>query len=337
MFAADYKSVQIITPERRYLRLLQDWFDGFKEGGVKAAISQIRWREMQPQLSWFRLMVECRHPHPEDVEVFRKSKEQDNLEVIESAAGKLVNRFENWINVSGIPRETMLDDRSVRITWSAQELPYFDPDNFRPQERAQYDLNRQASAFLWLVHVSAQSERDLVHSMVGSNTPFGSAGLLLTGHMRMIRRFPPGFPNSDAEKERLHDNIAEHPADFVILMRLAHHFGCGHELVERVSATINRFLAEHSDALTDWLKEYVRTEEEDADFLSSEAVVDSKIYASLDSACEIYRHALVTATEGREDELAEVLNSFLGDIPVPDGPFASEILDDGDWWRRGEE
>jgi hypothetical protein len=335
MFISEYKSVQIIAPERRYLALVQAWFDGLGEGDVKEAIRQIRWREMRPQLSSFRLIVVCRHPYADDVKAHAKSKEQEDPDVVAEASCKLLNRFEEWIEVAGMPRETVLDERSARITWSAQEVPYFDPDSLPPQERAQHDLNRQASSFLWLVHVSAQTGTDLVKSMVGTNIPFASTGLLLTGHVRMIRRFPPEFPDSETERDCLHENLLEHPADYVILMRLASHFGCRHALVARVLAAKDRFLREHAKSLPIWLAEYTRTEEED--FVSDEPVVDPKLYETLDVACETYRHELVTATEGLENELADVLNSFLGELPVPDGPFAAELLDDGEWWKRGDE
>lgn len=118
--------------------------------------------------------------------------------------------------------DTIVDGRQARITWSAQELPYFDMESFNPQEKAQYDLNRQGLTFLWLVEVSAQEEKVLVGSMTGMNMPFTAAGLLLTGEVKMINRFPQGFPGTIEEKERLHDNLLEHPADFMILIRLAH-------------------------------------------------------------------------------------------------------------------
>jgi hypothetical protein len=80
-----------------------------------------------------------------------------------------------------------------------------------------------------------------------------------------------------------------------------------------------------------------RTEREEEDFLGSESVLAPKVYDSLDAACENYRQELLAQSEGREHEIGEALNPFLRELPVPDGPFAAEIMDEGEWWKRGEE
>ena len=336
MFKATYKSMEIEAPEKRYLPLLQEWFDELPEGPVKAAIRAIRWREFQPQNTGFRLIVLCPHPFREDVTALEEARKQSDNDVLADVACKLMNRFEGWIDQAGMPRETTVDEREARITWSSLESPYFDLDSLPPQERAQHDLNRQTSKFLWLVYLSAQPKDEFVKSVYGTNIPFGSAGLLLTGRMRFVRRFPDNFPDSTEEVERLHDNILDEPDELVILMRLAHHMGRNQDVVTRSLAVIDRFLREHASSLDGWLKEYARTEEED-DFLSDEPITSAELYESLDAACESYRHALLEAVEGREQELTEVLNSVLPALPVPNGPFRREIEDEGDSWKRGEE
>ena len=136
MFTVTYKSVQLTAPERRYLTPLQNWFDDLQDGEVKKVISSIRWREMRPPLSWFRLIVVCRHPHPEDVESLHSSEEQHDPEIIDSAAFRLLNNFEEWIEFAEMDRDTIVDGRQARITWSAKELPYFDMKSFNPQEKS---------------------------------------------------------------------------------------------------------------------------------------------------------------------------------------------------------
>jgi hypothetical protein len=336
MFTVTYKSVQLTAPERRYLTPLQNWFDDLQDWEVKTAISAIRWREMRPSLSWFRLIVVCRHPHPEDVESLRRSKEQHDPEIIDSATFQLLTNFEEWIESAEMARDTIVDGRQARITWSAQELPYFDMESFNPQEKAQYDLNRQGLTFLWLVEVSAQPEEVFVGSMTGMNMPFTAAGLLLTGDVRMINRFPQGFPGTIEEKESLHDNLLEHPADFMILIRLAHHFGCRQPIVKEAHAVRDHFLQAHAAHISKWRDEYNRVEDT-GDFLSSEPVIDPKIYELLDPACESYRQGLLKALQGHEEELAKVLLAFLPELPVPDGPLSQEPRDESDWWKTGEE
>jgi len=338
MFTSNYKFVEIIAPEKRYLALLQEWFDGLDDGEVKDAICRIRWRELNPKVSWFRLMVYCWHQRPQDIEAFIKAKQQDDVSVIEEAATKVLKHFDRWIEASGVPQETVLDERSARITWLAEGITYHDPETYSPQEKAQYEINRQASMFLWLVHLSAQPEAELLKYLVGSNIPFASAGLMLTGHVRLVRGFPPDFPDSDAERERLHASLWEHPADFIILMRLAHHFDCRQEIVTRVQAARDRFLLDNAKLLPDWLMEYERSEaEEDDPLCSTEPVLAPDFYESLDEACEKYRQELQEAVEGREQEIGEALNSFLEDLPKPHGPIADRLWDEGEWWKRGEE
>ena len=337
MFTANYKNVEFVAPERRYLSLLQAWYDALSDSDVKSAIRAIRWREMRPPIAWFRLVVLCSHPVPEQVTAYRKSKGGGDVDTIERTLTKAMNAFIEWVQQSDVPAETALDDRSAWITWSAIEMPYFDVENFSAQERAQYDLNHQASAFLYLVHLSAQEEEDFVKEMVGSNNPFGAAGTLLTGHVRAIRRFPPDFPGSDAEREQLHENLYENPADFLILMRLAHHFDCKLELVSQVHEARKSFLRENSVRIDGWLKEHARAEEEEDDFSGTEPVLDAATYDELDSAGEKYRQAFVTALEGREHELGDAVNSFLANLPVPDGPFAPELRDEGDWWKQADD
>jgi hypothetical protein len=336
MFKATYKSVEIEAPEKHYLPLLQAWYDELPQGQVKDAIRAIRWREFQPQIAGFRLIALCPHPFREDVVTWEAARKQNDSEVLFEAATKLMNRFEGWIDRAEMPREITIDGRPAGITWSSQEMPYFDRDSLPPQERAQHDLNRQAARFLWLVKVSSQGKDEFVRAVYGTNIPFGSAGLLLTGQMRPIRRFPAGFPDSDAELERLRDNILDEPDEFVILMRLAQHMGCHQGVVARSLAAIDHFLNEHTDSLNEWLQEYERTKADD-DLLDDELFTTTELYGRLDAACEHYRHALLAVVEGHEPELIEVLNSFLPQLPVPESPFRREIEDETDWWKRGEE
>ena len=332
MFKATYLSVEIEAPEKRYLPLLQEWYDELPDNQVKAVIGAIRWREFRPPIAAFRLIVLCPHPFPVDVTALEEARKQSDSDVLADAACKLMNRFERWIDQAGMPRETALDDREVRITWSSLESPYFDLDGLPPQERAQHDLDRQASRFLWLVHLSALRHDEFVKSIYGTNIPFASAGLLLTGRMRFVRRFPIGFPDSRAEVERLHDNILDEPDELVILMRLADQMGCKQGVVTRSVAVIDRFLREQAHSMEGWLKEYARSEEED-DFSCDDQINFDELYQSLELACDPYREALLIAIKGHEQELTEVLNTILPELPVPDSPFREEIEDEGDWWR----
>lgn len=337
MFTHTYKSVEIVVPERRYQSLLEGWFDNLEEGVVKQAIRQIRWRELHPPLSWFRLVVECECPFKDDVEAYIRFRQQDNVDVIADAACKILNHFSKWIDLNGMDQETTIDDRTARITWSAQEVPTYDPTNLPPQERAQEEMNRQASHFLWLVHVSAQPTDEFVKSTVGTNIPFASAGVLLSGHLRMIRRFPLDFPESPVEKDRLLDNIMEHTADYVILLRLASHYNCRLPLVEHTLTAVEAFLRENAAHLPAWQKEFEFSERDDVELLSEEPFLTSERYEVLDSAFDRYRQALMTALQGRARELTEAINSFLSDLHVPNSPLAPEVDDQGEWWKRGNE
>lgn len=152
MFSTLYKSVEIIAPERRYLSLLQDWHDGLRDGEAKYAICRLRWRELWPKVSWIRLLVSCRYPKPEDIKAFLRAKEQEDTTVIELAATRVLGEFDLWTRANGMPQDALLDDRSARLTWQAEGLTYFDPEAYSPQDKAQYELNREASMFLgWFI------------------------------------------------------------------------------------------------------------------------------------------------------------------------------------------
>jgi hypothetical protein len=87
MFTQERKSVEIIVPKRCYQSLIEEWFDNLEDGEVKRAILQIRWREIKPPLSWFRLVVVCQHPFKDEVEDHAQSREQEDVDVIAEAAG----------------------------------------------------------------------------------------------------------------------------------------------------------------------------------------------------------------------------------------------------------
>jgi hypothetical protein len=334
VFTSRYKTTEIVVPERRYQALVEGWFESLPESEVKSAIRQIRWRELRPQTPWFRLSVLCEHPYPNDVVAFLEAKKQDDVEIIGAAASKVLKQHDDWFRLSPMPLDAIIDDRPVKIDWAPQGITYYDPDTLPPQERAEHDLDRQATSFLWLVHVTAQTDVELVSSTVGKNIPFASAGLLLTGHVKMIRRFPERFPETDDEKDQLQENILEHPADFIILMRLAAHFGCELELVRRVIAQRELFLREQKAHLESWSKEYARYHLED-DFFVSPEELRSETYTTLEKACEGYSKWLIAALVGLEHEIPEILNSFLWNLPIPNTPFKDDLKDDGDWWKFG--
>ncbi len=53
MFTAQYKSVEIVAPEKRYLALIQEWLDGLDDSEVKEAICHLQWQELRLTVSWF--------------------------------------------------------------------------------------------------------------------------------------------------------------------------------------------------------------------------------------------------------------------------------------------
>ncbi len=342
MFNHTYKTIEILVPERRLLPLVKDWFDSLEDEEVKTAIRRIKWREMKPKSAWFRLYITSQHPNRCEIERYLNFRQQDREDETMRSALELVSHHANWIKSHGMPHATEMDGRTGHISWSPEELPNYDPESLPPQQRAQREINRQVSEFLGLVSVTAQSENEFISSVVGTNVPFLAAGLLIRGHakfpprhigdLQLRRRFPKTFPDGQMDTDLLHDNILESPADFVILMRLAAHYGCEHSMVIRVKAAGELFLRDNARYLNTWLTEHARLESDD-EFGSYDQLIDREVYVALDAACETYCRGILEAVRGQERDIPEVLNSFLMELPVPDSLLADDLLDDGDAWK----
>ena len=157
--------------------------------------------------------------------------------------------------------------------------------------------------------MTAQSEDEYISSVVGTNIPFLAAGLLIRGHakfpprhigdLQLRRRFPKNFPDGQMDTDLLHDNILESPADFMILMRFAAHYGCEYPMVIRVQAAGKLFIRDNARHLNIWLTEHARLESDD-EFGSSKPLIDSEVYAALDVACETYCRGILDAIRGQE-------------------------------------
>lgn len=334
MFRSTHESVTVIVPEKRYQALVADWFDSLGEGQIKRAITQIRWKEFRPPRESFSLNVTTAHPFQEEAEIFIRERDTgESEEKVEEALERLSCRYNQWIGSAEMPKESSLDGREAEVNWTPNELPYFDLDLLPPQKRARYELDRQAGKLLRLVEVTNYSLEELVGEMVGSNQPFFAAGCLISNRMRILRRFPPDFPNSAEDQDLLRDRVSEDPTDFVTLMRLAKHYGCSLSLVKQVSDSVKAFLQHNAPHLPGWLAEIDKMNE----FNDTSPTLDPGMYSALDVACDVYRQALIATLEEHETELAEAINSFLPNFPIPEGPFAEELRDDSDWWRDASE
>lgn len=329
MITSTYKNVEIVVPERRFQPLLEEWFDNLEDTEVKQAVRSIRWRELKPQQDWLRLYVYSQHPHPEEIEELKKVRDQSDTEIIADAAMKILNSHTRWVERSHVPTKATFDNRSVEVSWGAIECPFYDPDMLPAAERAQHELEDEADNHLRLIHLTVQPTEEFVGSIVGTNVPFFAAGQLFVGSLRLMNRVPADLIESSAQREELIERIHENADDFVILIRLAHHYGCRLPLVEKALKTMADFSIENSTHLSAWLAAHSQFEEENSNY-----VLPSDDYIHLDARCEIYRSDLAQVADGHELELIEAINSFLGELPIPDSPFKDDLLDDADWWKK---
>jgi len=319
--------MEIIVPEKHYRIMVEQWLESLDESPLKSAIIRIHWRELKPPRDWFRLTVITSHRFQDEVNRFLEAGRKADEEAADEASERLLSRHGAWIDSFETPKEAILDERTAEIDWWPEGLPYHDPDSLPPQERAQHELESQAADFLFLCHVSALPSELFVQEFVGSNTPFFSAGSILGPGARLVRHFPSDFPNSETAKERLHDHFFDHPADFIVFMRMAHHYGSRLGLVCRALATRDAFLRQNKHNLSKWLNAYRLTICED----ESHAILDVAWDAVLDQACEYYRAEIIEALRGHESELPEALNSFLPKLPIAEDPFAAELREESDW------
>ena len=335
MFTFTYKSTQIVVPEKHYRTLVETWFDDLEESEVKRSVRRIKWKEMKPEKEHFSLRILCEHPFSEEVAKLVTARQGDDSEVILAAVEQILGKFGHWITPFTMPQAAIMNGREVDISWMPLEVPYYDPDDIPPQEKAMHEVNRQASRSLWMIHVATQPIEDFVKEKVGTNIPFVAAGNISTGARHLTRHFPENFPETEAEKESFAEWVTEHSADYVVLCRLAEHFGCDLPLIVRTREVIDEFIKTYFSHLTDWGRQYAITEEEDYDYIDSDPLVSADEYSVLEEAADHFRQALIEATQGREEEIAQMINSFLADLPIPDSPWKGDLEDGADWWKRG--
>jgi len=334
VFTTIYKNIEFVVPEKFNRKSLEDWFDGLADTDVKESIVKIRWCELKPREEYFKIFVLCKHPYKDESDALEQARLADDDDSISKALDSLLCRFFDWIHVNEMPDETSVEGRAADISWYPLGLPLLHLDDLPAQERAQFDMNLHASDSLWLVKVTTDSEDGFVKATVGTNIPFISAGILATGRVRFLREFPNDFPASDLERECLYDAIYERTADYVGLIRLAAHFGSHAPLVTKILDAAENFKRGNAGRLEEWRKEYERTHSDEVDILGIEPYMDNETYCTLDEACEVYRRSLITATKACEHELPEILNSFLGKLPVPESSFGPEPEADGEEWKK---
>jgi hypothetical protein len=78
-------------------------------------------------------------------------------------------------------RSRFFDGREANVSWYPEELSPRDPDTLPPQKRAEHEIESNTQELLYLIHVTTQPLDEFVSSMVGTATPFMSAGSIAYG------------------------------------------------------------------------------------------------------------------------------------------------------------
>jgi hypothetical protein len=328
MYITNYKDIEFIGAKDQHAALYE-WYDGLSDSEVKTSMIKVKCRELKPSLPTpLQLVVICNHPFSEKSLVIDRAKESGNEVAVDHALGALLKFFNQWVSMSRMPENAFLNNNHARVNcWPAEMLPYgFEELSY--QEQAQVEMNSHAMDCLELIRIATVPDSEFLKLWEGSNDPFLAAGRLAYGHFEWIRQFPENFMISESDRDCLLERISEFAREYLGLCRFAALSGHESPLVRKISAVTHRFQRQYPFNIPDW--QLLARQHLDAviDSYGSSAILHPQRYNEIDSACDLLRSDLVEATDGFEDLIPPLVNSFLPGLKAPQSAmFFTDDLD----------
>jgi hypothetical protein len=330
MYITNYKDVEFIGAKDQHAALYA-WYDGLSDNEVKTSMMKIKCRELRPSLpTAFQLVVICNHPFAEKTLVIDRAKESMDEMAVDRALGALLKDFSQWVSISRMPDEAFLNNNHAMVNWLPAEILPYGFDELSCQEQAQAEMNCHAMDCLELIRIATAPDNEFLKLWEGSNDPFLAAGRLAYGRFEWIRQFPDDFIISESDRDCFPERISEFAREYLGLCRFASLYGHESPLVKKISGVINRFQKQYPFNIPDWQQMAQQYLDAEIDSYDSSAILHPQKYNEIDSACDLLRSDLVEATDGFEDLIPSLVNSFLPELKTPES--AIFFADDLDSW-----
>lgn len=321
MYITNYKDIEFIGTKGHH-PILHEWYDNLAENEVKASVRKIKYREFKPYDSdSFQLVILCAHPFADESTAVERAKGSDNEAAIDRALGALLKAFTHWITHSNVPDEAFVDNRHAVINWWPIEMLQYGFNEPSPQVQAQMEMNYHAMDCLELIRIVTTSNTEFLKLWEGSNDPFLAAGRLAYGRFEWIRQFPEDFISNDLDRDALLERIGEFARDYLGLCRFASISGHDCPLTKKISAVFDRFQRQYPFNIPSWQALAQRHLDGTVDTCISSPILQSREYNEVDSVCDLLRSDLIEATQGMEEMIPAMVNSFLTTLKAPESAY----------------
>jgi hypothetical protein len=312
-----YRDIEFIGSQEVHATL-HEWYENLPENEVKTSITKVKCREFRPyDPTNFRVIVLCKHPFAEKTCEIERANKSGSETTIEHALNNLISSFTSWVDGNSMPEQFPIGQRCAFIDWwPAEMLPYV-LNELSPQGQAQLEMNHHILDCLELIRLATISNQEFSGLWENSNDPFLAAGRLAYGEFQWIREVPESLFSLESERQAVLERVGEFSREYLGLIRLASIAGLQSPLVKRVSFVVRRFQIQHAPEIPAW-QEWAR------DLLDNpgDIPIDTPIarparYGEIDGVCDRLRHDLAEATQGLEDEIPGLINSFLPTLRAP--------------------
>ena len=199
------------------------------------------------------LTISCQHPFAEFAAGLEASKQTGDESQMTRALERLHAAFLIWARIWGAADDMVLDGEPARISWMPVELTRNDPEERSPEALALNEMNGRIGCCLSAIFATEEPGGIERCKYEGSNDPFMSAGVMLTGDIRvMLRRFPAAFPRDEAEAECFRENLVESTEFFLTLVRMAQRARHRSMLMSKLLGLFAAFSDEYRGDLARW-------------------------------------------------------------------------------------
>lgn len=312
-----YRDIEFIGSQEVHATL-HEWYDGLLENEVKTSITKVKCREFRPyDPASFRVIVLCNHPFSEKTRDIERANQSGSETTIEQALNSLIGSFTSWVDGSGMPEQFPIGHRSAFIDWwPAEMLPYVLND-LSPQGQAQLEMNHHILDCLELIRLATISNEEFSGLWGNSNDPFLAAGRLAYGEFQWIREVPDNLFAHEPERQAVLDRIGEFSREYLGLVRLASIARVQSPLVNRVSFVVRRFQVQHAPEIPGWQEWASELLDNPGEIPIDTPIAKPAKYGEIDSVCDRLRSDLAQATQGLEDKIPTLINSFLPSLRAP--------------------